>query len=120
MKYRRRIFTDDEVIRAKNMRLAGSTWKELGAAFDCDSETLRRVMEPGYAKRRGSQIAAWAYSRTFTKSIGPREPVSHRRAIPDEVLADRDKRSNAPRSLSALICGDPAPGQSALDKRGVA
>lgn len=37
--------------------------------------------------------------------------------VPPEAIADRDRRIKAPRSLTALLCGDPAPGQSALDRR---
>lgn len=41
-----------------------------------------------------------------------------REKVPAEVLLDRERRETAPRSLSAVAFGDPAPGQSALDKRG--
>jgi hypothetical protein len=44
-------------------------------------------------------------------------PMEGRVEVPDYVLADANRRMNAPRTLAAWICGDPAPGQSALDKR---
>lgn len=34
-----------------------------------------------------------------------------------DMLIDRDRRAMAPRSLTAMIFGDPPPGMSALDKR---
>ena len=37
--------------------------------------------------------------------------------VPVRVLEDRDRRASAPRTLSMILCGDPPPGQSALDKR---
>lgn len=37
--------------------------------------------------------------------------------VPLRCLEDRDRRMNAERSLTAEFFGDPAPGQSALDKR---
>lgn len=38
-------------------------------------------------------------------------------SVPESVEADRDERAMLePRSLTALICGDPLPGRSALDK----
>lgn len=43
--------------------------------------------------------------------------VSRPKSIPDSVIADAMKRRLAPRSLTASICGDPAPGFSALDRR---
>lgn len=43
--------------------------------------------------------------------------AEHAPSIPQHVLMDRDRRlSMAPRSLTAALCGDPAPGRSALDK----
>jgi hypothetical protein len=44
----------------------------------------------------------------------PHEP---RVAVPTELRADANRRAAAPRTLSAWLCGDPAPGQSALDRR---
>lgn len=38
--------------------------------------------------------------------------------IPPEVLEDRVRRLTAPRSITALLMGDPCPGKSALDRRG--
>ena len=38
-------------------------------------------------------------------------------AAPAHVLEDRARRVLAVKSLTAEICGDPAPGQSALDKK---
>jgi hypothetical protein len=39
--------------------------------------------------------------------------------VPAEVIEDRVKRLMAPRSLTALLMGDPAPHQSALSRRGM-
>jgi hypothetical protein len=44
-------------------------------------------------------------------------PMQKRVAVPPESWADASRRLNAPRTLSAWICGDPAPGYSALDQR---
>lgn len=51
-----------------------------------------------------------------------RPPVSHsvRREPTAASISDRDRRYDAPRTLTAEFCGDPRPGQSALDKRMVA
>jgi hypothetical protein len=38
-------------------------------------------------------------------------------SVPEHCLEDRDRRLSAERSLTAEFFGDPAPGQSALDKR---
>lgn len=36
---------------------------------------------------------------------------------PDHVFIEREARISAPRSLTAIFCGDPAPGWSALDRK---
>jgi hypothetical protein len=38
--------------------------------------------------------------------------------IPDAVLAERDRRLAADRTINMLLLGDPLPGRSALDRRG--
>ncbi len=52
----------------------------------------------------------------------PDEPRHHhatsRHEPPWCVLAERDAAAFAPRSLTALMLGDPPAGRSALDKRG--
>jgi hypothetical protein len=55
----------------------------------------RRVVPPRYQKRAASKDDA----------------------VPPEVIADAIRRATAPRSVTAWICGDPAPGQSALERR---
>ncbi len=112
----RRIFTEDEMVSAKAMRARGMSWRDLGAAFGCDYATVRRNIEPGYIAFRRKQLA----KREGYRSTGPRQFVQSRLEIPEEVFAERDKRNAAPRSLTAILQGDPAPGQSALDKRGTA
>ena len=114
--YRRRFFTPNEIIKARAMRHEGYSWRDLATTFNCDYATIRRAIEPRYAELRAQQIAATKKGERV-KSLGQREQVKSK-IVPEDVLADRDRRSNALRSLTALFCGDPAPGQSALDKRG--
>lgn len=46
-----------------------------------------------------------------------RHQAAPKHRIPEHVLTDRDRRMNAERDLSSILCGDPAPGQSALDRK---
>lgn len=39
-------------------------------------------------------------------------------SVPEDLVADRNARAMVGRSVTALICGDPPPGWSALDRRG--
>jgi hypothetical protein len=55
--------------------------------------------------------------RERRKSLGVRSKNKDRFFIPDEVVRDAESRRFADRNLTSLLCGDPAPGQSALDRR---
>lgn len=41
----------------------------------------------------------------------------HTPVIPRSCLDDRDRRAAADRTITAMLCGDPAPGQSAWDRK---
>jgi hypothetical protein len=43
--------------------------------------------------------------------------IGRPKSIPQDVLDDAFRRNSAERTITALFCGDPAPGQSALDRR---
>ncbi len=57
-----------------------------------------------------------ARDRERMKNRHGNSPVRTTR-IPDDVVADRDARLTAPRSLTAVMLGDPPRGFSALDRR---
>lgn len=118
MRYRRRTFTAAEIEQAKELRSRNTPWRHLGAMFNCGDEAIRRAIEPGYREMRALQNRQ-ARHRIGRRSKNPRL-VQPRFEIPEAVLTDRDRRNAIPRSLTAVLCGDPAPGQSALDRRGVA
>lgn len=116
MIYRRRTFSDIEAARARTMRLGGATWRDLGAEFDCDYATVRRVIEPGYSEFRTRQISENRARSGTTRGLNPMV-AQGKVEIPERVLLDRNRRHAAARSITSMLCGDPAPGQSALDKR---
>lgn len=91
--------------RAKLLRADGKTYQEIADELDMEygrvahkfhNEKHREVIEVG--------SAAGECHRSHT---GPSP----------KQLIERAQRQAAPRSLTALLCGDPAPGQSALDKK---
>lgn len=77
-----------------------------------------RWMEMPEAKRarRRAQINAWRNDKGEYKSVIHSEASSFSKATPGQ-LADRDRRLLAHRTLTAIFCGDPPPGFSALDRR---
>jgi hypothetical protein len=50
-------------------------------------------------------------------SIGPRIQSTNGMLIPEDVLAERERRLAAPITIAAYVLGDPRPGYSALDRR---
>lgn len=96
----KRPWEDDEIRRALFLRYEkGKTYKEIGAELGRTENAVE--------------------SKISTTRIDMLE-IRNERAIeiPDEVLADRDRRLQSHyRDLSAAIFGDPVIGQSALDRR---
>jgi hypothetical protein len=90
-----------------------------------DINELVKLKEQGLSKRE----CADRLGRTYGSVDGKLAYVMHTRCLageatyaphapPREVLADRDRRaSQAPRSLTAFLLGDPEVGRSALDRR---
>lgn len=60
------------------------------------------------AGRRGVGWSGKAFKRDFSRYLADRAP----KRAPSAAFAA------PPRSITAAVCGDPLPGQSALDKRG--
>jgi hypothetical protein len=81
---------------------------EIGHTRSSAYKHIRWVDDPSYraAHTNSNRVAARLASK-----------VVHSSAPPPEVLADAARRATAPRSLTALLCGDPEPGRSMLDQR---
>lgn len=121
MTYRRKIFTDAELKHAKQLRLNGTPWRDLAVEFDCDYQTVRRHIDPQFRNRRAEQIANArirhvSSGRKLKPDFSSGNTADRRPAIPADVLAEWDHVKSATPTLTALLCGDPAPGRSALDK----
>jgi hypothetical protein len=68
------------------------------------------------------RVARLEKRRKYTRSISleilvPDGPVSHRLVVPDSVLAERNARLAAPKTLTGIYCNDPPLGFSALDRK---
>lgn len=92
---------------------------------DEDKATLARMLEEKKSKREiaatlgrtVSMVHSMIYYQRFYNVRAlhiERVPRVH---VPEERAADRDRRLAAERSITSMFFGDPAPGQSALDKR---
>jgi len=89
-----------------------------------DESTINRLVREG---RKPRQIANYMglpitviYSKLqYLRQIGRQIHIQRdpRVFIPQERLIDRDRRLAAERDITSEFFGDPAPGQSALDKK---
>lgn len=126
--------------RASQIRAQGGSWHDCIAATGLGVYVLRCALEPGYREAIFAQQKAAAQVRQGrAKRIRPPKPptavpklarkaperacraTGHSAAsvtVPKDVLFERDRvMSTTPRNLTAVLCGDPLPGRSALDRR---
>lgn len=117
-------WSDTETTKLMEMRSGGFSVVAMARTLGRSENSIRgrlQWLEMTSAQRQAKRDGINRRRRHDGK--GPRAIAAMKtperpRAIPVSVLADRDNRAKAPRSLTALAFGDPAPGQSALDKRG--
>lgn len=90
----------------------GEFIKVLGRTKSAAVMRIRWLDNPAVRDRTAARSRA---SRSGTSGLVVYD--TRPKSIPARVLADAARRSNADRTITAFICGDPAPGQSALDRR---
>ena len=85
---------------------------------------LKQLIEEGRKARQIASFMGKDLQVVYSKIQQLRQPgrqihieLEPRAWVPQHVLDDRDRRERAERDLTAVLCGDPAPGQSALDKK---
>lgn len=98
----RSTFTQNDVEELVRMReIERKSWREISIATGRPLSTC----SARYAEESKPSI--------YRDYAGCNRPKN----IPDEIIADARRRAIADRSITSLLFGDPAPGQSALDKR---
>lgn len=99
-------WTDEETKLARRLLADNATderfMESLGRTRSMAIDRIRYVDVPRYRDRRKNR---------------PPAVIPPSRTVPHEVIADAFRRAVAPRSITAFVFGDPAPGYSALDKR---
>lgn len=101
-------WTPEEDARLLALRQQGLTWDTIAAAL------------PGRTTH-GCQSRAYSLSARGASGVGRERsnfsvPSQERRSAIARAIAARDAAAQAPRTLTAMICGDPLPGRSALDQ----
>lgn len=113
----KRALSPREIADARSRIAKREHWREVAALYGLTQETLRRQIDPDYRARRIT-ITKNQRLRDYVRKadgIGKERPIAPQ--IPPRLIAERDARRDAPRTLTSLFCGDPPPGFSALDRR---
>lgn len=101
-------WTPQEDARLLALRQQGLTWDTIAAALP--GRTVNACTARAYSlSERGASGIGKARSSDGV-------PSQERRSAIARALAARDAAAMAPRTLTAMICGDPLPGRSALDQ----
>jgi hypothetical protein len=91
-------------------------WTRLARSLGVNCTALRRNLDDDFRESRNAEAKRYR-EKNFRGVYTPGVRTHDERPSP-EALADRDRRLNdRPRSLTAMILGDPPPGRSALDRR---
>lgn len=93
--------------KAKNQEFIDAIGRSKKAAVS----RMQYLDEPNYRQKKAERLQRARYATQTAQSA-----IRFRR-VPDSVLADALRRNSADKSITAMLCGDPAPGQSALDRR---
>ena len=99
-------WTSEEEQTAISMRTSGSTVIAIAKKLNRTHGSVRRLLE-----RQANGHA----SKMDTVAIEILE--EERVCVPDEVIADRERRLSAPKTLIMIIFVDPLPSQSALHRQ---
>lgn len=91
----------DEWRRARQLRTRGLSFGEIGDELGLT----------------GHQVQVKFGNEAYRLRLERGEPLRHFGDPSPAALADRERRLAATPSLTAHLCGDPRPGQSALDKK---
>lgn len=113
------LWTEVDTLMARRMLARKATDEEflkvLGRTKSAAFSRIQWLDCPMYRDRKAERKR-----RERAKNPVAKLRMSRGRTIPDGVLEDRDRRNLAPRSITAFVFGDPAPGHSALDLRNLA
>lgn len=102
-----------------NARKEGTQFGDIASAMNRTIPAVKN--RHGYLKMTDEQRRALNQQKTKAKTQTIRMKIEHDHervpAVPNEVWEDRNRRMAQPRTLTAWLMGDPAPGTSALERR---
>ena len=96
---------EDFADRVRAMKAEGLSIRAMAKYLQCPRDQVDEVF---HGRRQ--------HRKTLHRNRYVKGPIFN--SVPPEVLAERDHRlSLPPRSIGAMLFGDPEPGRSALDKK---
>lgn len=114
----RNLWTDQETLIARRLLAKGACNNEFRAEIGrTKAAAISRIkwlddpQEPYRSAERARKSRGNITGEPIRRRTGQPHPA------PESVREDAARRADAPRTITAWFFGDPAPGQSALDKR---
>jgi hypothetical protein len=89
--------------------------EQVGRTKDAAKAHFKYLAKPGVREAIEAKRAAALQKRA--QWVDRKAADELKAMVPAEVIEDAIHRLTAPRSTTAWICGDPAPGRSALERR---
>ncbi len=107
---------EDECLQTLKMRF---TYREIAAQINRSPAAVgARIRLLSMTKEERQRYEAGKHRNRRKEESALTNHRADEMVVPDEVWTDRNRRINAGyRDLTAMICGDPRPGQSALDQK---
>lgn len=112
-------FTPAQIERVLRARASHVPWSRLAEAHGVSVPGLRRHVDPEYRARMNAYLADYMRKRRARHGIQRASAETARRPWrPGDRIADQRReppaRPDPPRSLTAMLMGDPPPNRSAL------
>ncbi len=95
-----------QVDQARQLRALGRSWDSIGAEFGLHPDTMRRRIDPAYARsERFKYTGPMSFIRAGESRVSPADAARALAGVPVDT-----------RTRQARFMGDPLPGRSALDR----
>jgi hypothetical protein len=98
------------LLKAMRLRAQGFGWTTIAKETGVNNHRIRTAVDPSFKFKRN----ATARERM---SVGKTHRVMQPELVPWDIFAEAERAYSAPRTLTAILMGDPPAGRSALDKK---
>lgn len=115
--------TPEQIEEAKRLLADGWVYARIAERFGCNYETIKRALDQEYAALRRQQVNENRRQRRYkpekrVTKTGRENATAI--SVKEDAAARLAEIPHDDRTLTGLLCGDPLPGRSALDKRQMA